>query len=180
MAETIALEIVTPDGLKLREAVSELTAPSVDGEFGVLPQHRPLLAALATGIVTFVQQGKAQSVAVGPGFVEVAADRALLLTDRFIRKEDVDPVRTRLELKEVDEQLDHFKGEMDSVEFADLVERELWAAAQLELHGDPPPPRIRAATALATHEDYAALAEHATDGEQGGGAAEAVEGSEKH
>ncbi|HVJ16818.1 MAG TPA: hypothetical protein VM686_15360, partial [Polyangiaceae bacterium] len=42
----IALEIVTPNGVQLNEKVEELTAPSVDGEFGVLPQHIPLLAAL--------------------------------------------------------------------------------------------------------------------------------------
>jgi F-type H+-transporting ATPase subunit epsilon len=177
MADTISLEIVTPDGPKLREAVNELTAPSVDGEFGVLPQHRPLLAALATGIVTYIQNGKSQSVAVGPGFVEVAADRALLLTDRFIKKDDIDPVRARLELKEVDEQLDHFKGEMDSPEYADLVARELWAAAQLELHGDPPPPRIHSAQSLGSHEDYAAVAKDEADAEH---EAVATVGTDKH
>ena len=48
MADTIHLEIVTPDGLKLAADVSEFTAPSVNGEFGVLPGHVPLLTALAT------------------------------------------------------------------------------------------------------------------------------------
>jgi len=174
MADTISLEIVTPDGLKLREDVNELTAPSVHGEFGVLPMHRPLLAALATGIVTYIQNGKRESVAVGPGFVEVAADKALLLTDRFIKKDEVDPVRTRLELKEVDEALDQFArsgsadggaGDLKSAEYGELVERELWAAAQLELYGDPPPPRIRSDQSLAPHEDYADVAKDAGAGE---------------
>ncbi len=178
MAATIALEIVTPDGPKLKEAVDELTAPSVDGEFGVLPQHRPLLAALATGIVTYVQGGKSQSVAVGPGFVEVAGDRALLLTDRFIKKDDIDPVRARLELKEIDEELDHYKGDPTSAEYAELVERELWAAAQLELHGDPPPPRIRSTSGLGAVEDYAKTARE--DGEAEAEAAEHVDDSAKH
>ncbi|HYP91448.1 MAG TPA: ATP synthase F1 subunit epsilon [Polyangiaceae bacterium] len=165
MADTIALEIVTPDGLKLKEAVNELTAPSVEGEFGVLPQHRPMLAALATGIVTYIQNGKSESVAVGPGFVEVAADKALLLTDRFIKKDDIDAVRTRLDLKEADEQLDNFKGDPASAEYAELVEREAWAAAQLELHGDPPPPRIRSVSGASAAEDYTKTAEGAVDGE---------------
>ena len=178
MALTIALEIVTPDGPKLKEAVDELTAPSVDGEFGVLPQHRPLLAALATGIVTYVQNGKSQSVAVGPGFVEVASDRALLLTDRFIKKDDVDAVRTRLDLKEVDDQLDHFKGDPTSPEYADLVERELWAAAQLELHGDPPPPRVRSTSGMGAVEDYSKTA-HA-EGDTEGEAAAHAEDAPKH
>lgn len=167
MADTIALEIVTPDGLKLKEAVSELTAPSVEGEFGVLPQHRPMLAALATGIVTYIQNGKSTSVAVGPGFVEVAADKALLLTDRFIKKEDIDAVRVRLDLKEADDQLDTFKGDPTSSEYAELVEREAWAAAQLELHGDPPPPRIRNVSGPAASEDYTKTAEGA-EGESDG------------
>lgn len=178
MADTIALEIVTPDGLKLKEAVNELTAPSVQGEFGVLPQHRPMLAALATGIVTYIQNGKSQSVAVGPGFVEIAADKALLLTDRFVKKEDLDPVRARLDLKEADEQLDHFKGDPDSAEYAELVEREAWAAAQLELHGDPPPPRIRTGGGLGAGEDYTKTAR--AEGESEGEAAEHGEDAPKH
>jgi len=177
MAETIALEIVTPDGLKLKEAVSELTAPSVEGEFGVLPQHRPMLAALATGIVTYIQNGKSQSVAVGPGFVEVGPDKALLLTDRFITKDDIDAVRARLELKDADEQLDAFKGDPESAEYAELVEREAWAAAQLELHGDPPPPRIRSTSAVAA-EDYAKTAQ--ADGDAEGEAARHAEDGTKH
>src|SRR5436190_18255612 len=103
MADTIALEIVTPDGPKLKEAVTELTAPSVEGQFGVLPQHRPMLAALMTGIVTYIQNGKTSSVGVGPGFVEVGPDKALLLTDRFIKQDDVDAVRARLDLKDADD-----------------------------------------------------------------------------
>jgi F-type H+-transporting ATPase subunit epsilon len=172
MANTIALEIVTPDGLKLKEAVSELTAPSVQGEFGVLPMHRPMLAALATGIVTYIQDGKSTAVAVGPGFVEVAADKALLLTDRFITKDAIDAVRTRLELKELDEALDHFKGDPESAEYAELVERELWAAVQLELHGDPPPPRIRTTTGMGAVEDYTKTAQEedgATDAQDESG-----------
>ena len=74
MEGTIHLEVVTPDGVKLAADVSEFTAPSVDGEFGVLPGHVPLLAALTTGIVSYVLDGEKHAVAVGPGFAEVADD----------------------------------------------------------------------------------------------------------
>jgi F-type H+-transporting ATPase subunit epsilon len=139
----ITLEIVTPEGVALSEEVNDVTAPSVDGEFGVLPGHRPLLAALKTGIVSYHQDGEQHRVAVGPGFVEVSADRTVLLTDRFVKKDDVDPVRARLELKEADEALDAYEGDPGTPEHAELVARENWAAAQLELYGDPPPPTVR-------------------------------------
>lgn len=143
MAEgQISLEIVTPEGVVLREKVQSLTAPSVDGEFGVLPGHRPLLAALKTGIVGYVKDGSEVRVAVGAGFVEVYADRAVLLTDNFSRKEAVDPVQARLDLKDADTALDSFTGEPGSSAHVELVRKELWAAARLTLYGDPPPPTI--------------------------------------
>lgn len=143
MAESIQLEIVTPEGRKLQSAVSEFTAQSTEGEFGVLPGHQPLVASLRTGLVSYKQDGQTTTVAVGPGFVEVFNDRAVILTDRFCKKEDVDAVRVRLELKEADEALDAFQGEPTSGDYIDLVAKELWAAARLELYGDPPPPTIR-------------------------------------
>jgi F-type H+-transporting ATPase subunit epsilon len=139
----IVLEIVTPDGVKLSEPVDEVTAPSVEGEFGVLPGHIPLLAALKTGIVSYRKGGDVVRVAVGPGFAEVVNDTTLVLTERFITKAEIDPVRARLDLKEADEALDKWTGDSNTAEYAELVKKELWAAAQLELYGDPPPPTIR-------------------------------------
>lgn len=142
MADTIHLEIVTQEGIQLQADVQELTAPSTEGQFGVLPGHRPMLAALKTGIVSFDTGSSQVSVAVGPGFAEIKDDKAVLLTDQFCRKEDVDPVRVRLELKEADKALAEFEGEHTEIKFVDLVAKELWAAARLELYGDPPPPVI--------------------------------------
>ena len=100
-------------------------------------------------------------MAVGAGFFEVADDRAVILTDRFVRKPDIDPVLVRKELKEVDDALDHFSGDMNSPEYGELVSRQLWAATQLDLYGDPPPPRVRTMSELmfAQHESYAELAD---------------------
>jgi F-type H+-transporting ATPase subunit epsilon len=148
------LEIVTPEGVQLSEDIDELTAPSVDGQFGVLPGHRPMIAALATGIISFVKGGAVTHVAVGPGYAEIHDDRAVVLTDRFSTKQAVDPVRVRLDLKEADEALDRFAGELGSNEHLDLIARELWAATLLELYGDPPPPTVRGYFEARTPENY--------------------------
>lgn len=152
-ADTILLEIVTPTGVALRENVSEVTAPSVAGEFGVLPGHLPLLAALRTGLVTFKLDGQMQRHAVHHGFVEVVGDKALLLTERFCSKDEVDVVKTRLRLKEVDDELDYWQGDLTDQRRRDLIEEEQWLCTQLELIGDPPPPMVR--------EDTRFLVEHA-------------------
>jgi F-type H+-transporting ATPase subunit epsilon len=148
MAETLDLEIVTPEGVKLTQAVEIFTAPGVDGEFGVMPRHRPMLSALTAGLVTYTRAGVLETVAIGPGFVEVADDRAVVLTNHFTTKDAIDPVKVRLELKEVDDVLDHFGGDPNGPEYGALVARELWAATQLELYGDPPPARVRSQNEL--------------------------------
>lgn len=139
----ITLEIVTPKGLALKEEVDDVAAPSVSGEVGVLPGHLPLLAALRTGIVTFHKGGEETRVAVGDGFAEISNDRALLLTDKFITRDQIDVVRVRMDLKEIDEQLENYPGLPGEPEWQKLVADEVWAATQLELYGDPPPAKQR-------------------------------------
>jgi F-type H+-transporting ATPase subunit epsilon len=81
---------------------------------------------------------------VGQGFVEVADDRAVLLTDRFSTKDTIDVVAARMKLKELDEQLDKWEGAIGTPEHQALVFDEQWQAALLTLFGDPPPPMRRA------------------------------------
>jgi F-type H+-transporting ATPase subunit epsilon len=158
--ETILLDIVTPTGVALHERVTEMTAPSVAGEFGVLPGHLPLLAALRTGLVSYKQDGKEGKVAVHHGFAEVSHDVALLITERFARKEDVDVVRVRLRLTEVGEELGHWQGELTDPKRRALIEEEQWLATQLELIGDAPPPTVREDTRfLAAHAEALSEAE---------------------
>ena len=65
----------------------------------------------------------------------------------------------RLDLKEADEALDKFDGDLQGPEYGALVARELWAAAELELYGDPPPPRMKTMNELSfgSQENYAGL-----------------------
>lgn len=151
--DDILLEIVTPTGVALRERVTEVTAPSVSGEFGVLPGHLPVLAALRTGLLAFRKNGQETRVVVHHGFAEVAHDVALILTERVLNKDDVDVVKVRQRLKEVDHELDHWQGELTDPKRRELIEEEQWLAAQLELIGDAAPPTVR--------EDTRFLQEHA-------------------
>jgi F-type H+-transporting ATPase subunit epsilon len=148
----IVLEIVTPRGRALSETVDEVTAPSVAGEFGVMPGHLPLLAALRTGLVSFRIGGETKRCAVGTGFAEAGANKLLILTDEYVERDQIDPVIVRKELAEVQAQI--AKGEQaafvmegkaspDLEKRNELVRRENWLAAQLELYGDPPPPTMR-------------------------------------
>jgi F-type H+-transporting ATPase subunit epsilon len=154
MADKIQLEIVTPRGRALTASVDEVTAPSVNGEFGVLPGHLPLLAALRTGLVSYRQGNETTRCAVGAGFAEAGPDKLIILTDEYTERAQIDPVLVRKDLAEVEQELaklesvavvavDAKGGDAAEIEARArrevLIARENWLAAELELYGDPPP-----------------------------------------
>lgn len=163
MADAIDLQIVTPTGVALKKTVTEMTGPSVAGEFGALPGHLPLLAALRTGVVAYKSSssagGEEGRVAVAHGFAQIVNDKALLLTEKFAKKEDVDVVAVRARLKEVEDLLTSFAGDHDAEERKHLIEEEQWLAVQLELIGDPPPPIVREDTRMQTRDEEEVILE---------------------
>jgi len=156
----LQLEIVTPQGVVLNESVEEVVAPSVKGEFGVLAGHLPMLAALHTGLLHYRKGNTTTDVAVGSGFAEVLHDKALILTDRYIVADDVKVLEVRERLKEVDDQLEKWDGDLDDPLRLELIEEEQWLAAQLELYGDPPVPKFLELTHAT---DYSNVMPHLED-----------------
>ena len=53
----LQLNIVSPERLVVRDAVSAVTVPAKNGYIGVLPGHAPLLAELVPGELTYVREG---------------------------------------------------------------------------------------------------------------------------
>jgi F-type H+-transporting ATPase subunit epsilon len=164
-AEQLSLEIVTPTGLALSLEVDEVRARSVQGEFGVLPGHLPMLAALDIGLLHYRQGDSETEVAVGTGFVEILKDRALVLTDRYITRDQVDVLAVRERLEQVDAELDKWQGDPDAAERLNLIEEEQWLAAQLEVFGDPAPPRVLVETRSTDYRNIIPDAETAADGD---------------
>ena len=147
-SDKIDLEIVTPKGKALSASVDEVTAPSVQGEFGVLPGHLPIVAAIRTGIVTYRQGTESKRVAVGPGFAEAGQNKLLILAEEYAERPQIDPVVVRKELAEIQAKLEKVLAVIETTPETDsekksLIDRENWLAAQLELHGDPPAATMR-------------------------------------
>ena len=86
----IDLQIVTPDRMLVQEQVEEVEIPGVDGYFGVLPGHTPLLAALSVGELWYRKGQDRTYLAIAYGFAEVLPDRVTILAQLAERAEDID------------------------------------------------------------------------------------------
>ena len=143
--DKIELEIVTPKGLVLKVSVDEVTAPSVQGELGIMPGHLPVLLAVRTGVITYRTGADSKKCAIGEGFAEGGPNKLVVLTEEFVDKDGVDPVAVRAELAEVEVKLEKATQAADNEDASatkQLISRENWLAAQLELIGDPPAPTM--------------------------------------
>ena len=87
---TLKLEIVTPEAKIYSEDVNMVTLPGTEGELGVYPNHVPLLTTLKPGELHVLKDGRATSLAVGEGFVEIKADAVSVLTDMALESTSID------------------------------------------------------------------------------------------
>jgi F-type H+-transporting ATPase subunit epsilon len=87
------LRIITPDGAALSEDAHMVTLPGVEGQFGVYPQHVPLLTQMIPGEIIVRQQSKEHSFAVGEGLIEVTPDHINILTDMAIPADRIDEAK---------------------------------------------------------------------------------------
>ena len=93
MANTLKLEIVTPEAKTYSDDVEMVTLPGVEGEMGVYPQHVPLMTQLVPGEIIVRKDGQDTFLAVGEGFVEITGERVAILTDMAIRSEQIDEAK---------------------------------------------------------------------------------------
>ena len=93
MANTLKLEIVTPDALAYSEDVEMVTIPGVEGEMGIYPQHVPVVTQIVPGELIVRKDGRDQSLAIGEGFVEITAERVAIMADMAIRAENIDEAK---------------------------------------------------------------------------------------
>ena len=93
MAGTLKLEIVTPEGPAYCEDVERVTLPGVAGQFGVYPQHVPLMTQMEPGEIIVRKDGRDIFFASGAGFIEVTATRVSILTDLAVQADKIDEAK---------------------------------------------------------------------------------------
>jgi F-type H+-transporting ATPase subunit epsilon len=93
MANTLKLEIVTPEATVYSEDVEMVTLPGVVGEFGVYPDHVPLMTQMVPGEITVRKDGRDLFIAAGEGLIEVSATRVSVLTDLAVAADRIDEAK---------------------------------------------------------------------------------------
>jgi F-type H+-transporting ATPase subunit epsilon len=93
MAETLKLEIVTPQATVVSEDVLMVTLPAMEGQIGVYPNHVPLITPIVPGEILVNSEKGDRFLAVGEGLVQVTRTRVSVITDMAIAAEHIDEAK---------------------------------------------------------------------------------------
>ncbi len=81
MAKTFRVDIVTPEAVIWSGEAEMVSARTTEGDIGVLADHQPTMAALATGAVTIHHDGGVTAAGIHGGFLQIFKNQVTLLTD---------------------------------------------------------------------------------------------------
>ena len=113
MATDLQLAVVAPDRSVVEEPVTSVNMPGVEGYFGVLSGHMPLIAALKPGLVEFLDKNNQRHyVAISGGFAEVTGEKVTILADAAERAKEIDLARAERALEQARKAL---RGEISGV-----------------------------------------------------------------
>lgn len=120
MPRAFDLTLVAPDHLVYQGRVQSLVAPGVEGYFGVLYDHAPMIAQLRTGELRLVEEtGETRYFAISGGFLEVSAlGQVSLVADTAEAAEEIDvarakaaEARARERIASLDQEVDHARAQ---------------------------------------------------------------------
>ena len=122
---TFHFDLVSPEKLSFSGEVDQVDIPGVEGDFGVLAGHAPVVAAVRPGILTITSGGTHQKMIVLGGLAEMSDKGLTVLADVATSIQDIDRAQFAETISEMEaklaekegseldhaiERLDHFKS----------------------------------------------------------------------
>lgn len=113
MANSFKLELVTPLSKILSEEVNFVMLRTTEGDMGILPNHSPFVAGLATGEMKVRNNGQEKFYYVSGGFVEISDNVVTILADDAMDVKDIDLEAARKEAQIAKEKLEKIAEDID-------------------------------------------------------------------
>lgn len=103
---TFQLGLASPEKLLFAGQVDQVDLPGVEGDFGVLAGHAPIVTVLRPGIVTAIAGAVRESFVVFGGVAEFSQAALTILADSATSVEDVDLAELKTQIQEMQEVLE--------------------------------------------------------------------------
>ena len=82
MAEKLQFSLVSPERELFSGEVDQVDVPGTEGDFGVLANHAPFMAAIRTGAITVHNDNENTQYMIRGGFADVTPDGLTILAEQ--------------------------------------------------------------------------------------------------
>ncbi len=127
---TFHFDLVSPEKLAFSGEVDQVDIPGLEGDFGVLAGHAPVVAAIRPGILTIITGSTKQKIIVLGGLAEVSAKGLTVLADVATSLEELDRAQFSADVEEMQAKLSEKEGseldrELERLDHFKSIEQEL-------------------------------------------------------
>lgn len=123
MADKLHFELVSPEKLLMSTDVDMVVVPGVDGDFGVLINHAPVVSTLRAGILEVHNGEEPDRLLVRGGFAEVNPEGLTVLAEEATPLSEVDRAALETQLKDANEDVADAKDDAQRMEAEKLRDR---------------------------------------------------------
>ena len=132
MAETMKLQVITPDREFFSGDVTMVELNTADGELGVFPKHIPLTVAVAPGILVIHEEGSVKKAALLSGFIQILPEKVTILAEACEWPEQIDGARANEARIRAERRLTDNSGETDIARAEAALQRALVRLSLIE------------------------------------------------
>jgi F-type H+-transporting ATPase subunit epsilon len=123
MADTFRFDLVSPERVLVSEDVAEVIVPASEGDFGMLPNHAPIIASLRPGALTVRGNGGERKYFVRGGLAEGRPEQLTVLAQRAMPLDELDREEIAQEIQWAKEDLEDARDEDARAQAVDNLER---------------------------------------------------------
>lgn len=111
MAEKLNFALVSPERELFHGEVDHVVVLGSEGEFGVSPNHAPVMSTIKPGALRVISEGVERRIFVNGGFADVTPEGLTVLAEEAVDLADLEPARLEQDLKNAAEDLRDASGE---------------------------------------------------------------------
>jgi F-type H+-transporting ATPase subunit epsilon len=93
MADTMKLQVITPDKEFYNGDAAMVELNTADGEMGIYPMHIPTTVAVEPGVLRIHEGSEVKKAALLSGFIQVLPEKVTILAEACEWPEDIDGAR---------------------------------------------------------------------------------------
>jgi F-type H+-transporting ATPase subunit epsilon len=105
MADKLHFALVSPERELFNGEVDHVVVPGSEGEFGVSPNHAPVMSVIKPGALKVINESTERRIFVNGGFADVTPEGLSVLAEEAIDLADVDPAQLEQQLKNAQDDL---------------------------------------------------------------------------